>query len=73
MLRATPDGANAFDPRFNMDDLFSPGTSGHFLGEVAVLNVPGPASAGPVFGGIHKGAFGPLFLLMRFFLMCSAK
>ena len=31
MLRATPDGANAFDPRFNMDDLFSPGTSGHFL------------------------------------------
>ena len=31
MIRATPDGANAFDPRFNMDDLFSPGTSGHFL------------------------------------------
>ena len=31
MLRATPDGANAFDPRYNMDDLFSPGTSGHFL------------------------------------------
>jgi hypothetical protein len=31
MIRATPDGANAFDPRFNMDDLFNPGTSGHFL------------------------------------------
>ena len=31
MIRATPDGANAFDPRFNQDDLFSPGTSGHFL------------------------------------------
>ena len=31
MIRATPDGANAFEPRFNQDDLFSPGTSGHFL------------------------------------------
>jgi hypothetical protein len=31
MIRATPDGANAFDPRFNMDDLFSPGTQGQFL------------------------------------------
>ena len=31
MIRATPDGANAFDPRFNMDDLFSPGAQGHFL------------------------------------------
>jgi hypothetical protein len=31
MIRATPDGANAFDPRFNMDDLFNPGTQGQFL------------------------------------------
>jgi hypothetical protein len=31
MIRARPDGANGFDPRYNMDDLFSPGTSGHFL------------------------------------------
>ena len=31
MIRATPDGANAFDPRFNMDDLFSPGAQGQFL------------------------------------------
>ena len=30
-IRSTPDGANAFDPRYNMDDLFSDGTSGHFL------------------------------------------
>jgi hypothetical protein len=31
MIRATPDGANAFDPRFEMDDLFNPGTQGQFL------------------------------------------
>jgi hypothetical protein len=31
MLRATPDGADAFEPRYGMDDLFSDGTSGHFL------------------------------------------
>jgi hypothetical protein len=31
MIRATPDGANAFDPRYNMDDLFNPGTQGQFL------------------------------------------
>jgi len=30
-IRSTPDGADAFDPRYNMDDLFSDGTSGHFL------------------------------------------
>jgi hypothetical protein len=28
LLRATPDGANAFDPRYGMDDLFEPGTQG---------------------------------------------
>ena len=28
LLRATPDGANAFDPRFGMADLFEPGTQG---------------------------------------------
>jgi len=28
MIRATPDGANAFDPRHGMDDLFEPGTQG---------------------------------------------
>jgi hypothetical protein len=31
MIRATPDGANAFEPRYNMDDLFNPGTQGQFL------------------------------------------
>jgi hypothetical protein len=31
MIRSTPDGANAFDPRFEMDDLFNPGTQGQFL------------------------------------------
>ena len=28
MIRATPDGANAFDPRYGMDDLFEAGTQG---------------------------------------------
>ncbi len=28
LLRATPDGANAYDPRYGMDDLFEPGTQG---------------------------------------------
>jgi hypothetical protein len=31
MIRQTPDGANALDPRYNLDDLFNEGTSGHFL------------------------------------------
>jgi hypothetical protein len=31
MIRSTPDGSNAFDPRFNQDDLFNPGTQGQFL------------------------------------------
>jgi hypothetical protein len=30
LLRATPDGANAFDPRFGMDDLFNTGFAGRF-------------------------------------------
>jgi carboxypeptidase family protein/TonB-dependent receptor-like protein len=28
LIRATPDGANAFDPRYGMDDLFEAGTQG---------------------------------------------
>ena len=28
LLRATPDGANAYDPRYGMEDLFEPGTQG---------------------------------------------
>jgi hypothetical protein len=31
LISATPDGANAFDPRYEMDDLFNPGTQGQFL------------------------------------------
>jgi hypothetical protein len=31
MISATPDGANAFEPRYNMDDLFNPGMQGQFL------------------------------------------
>jgi hypothetical protein len=31
LIRATPDGANAFDPRYGKPDLFSPGTQGQFL------------------------------------------
>jgi hypothetical protein len=31
MIRATPDGANAFDPLYGLDDLFNQGTTGHFL------------------------------------------
>jgi hypothetical protein len=31
MIAARPDGANAFEPRFGMDDMFNPGTTGHFL------------------------------------------
>lgn len=31
LLQATPDGANAFDPRYGLEDLFSDGTSGHLL------------------------------------------
>jgi hypothetical protein len=30
LIRATPDGANAYDPRFGMDDLFEPGAQGQF-------------------------------------------
>ena len=30
MLGATADGQNAYDPRYGMDDLFSPGTQGYF-------------------------------------------
>ncbi len=30
-LLATPDGANAFDPRYGLEDLFSDGTSGRLL------------------------------------------
>lgn len=29
-IRATADGANAYDPRYNMDDLFNAGTQGYF-------------------------------------------
>jgi len=28
LIRATPDGQNAYDPRYGMDDLFEPGTQG---------------------------------------------
>ena len=28
LIRATPDGANAYDPRYGMDDLFEAGTQG---------------------------------------------
>ena len=28
LLAATPDGANAIDPRYTMDDLFNPGLQG---------------------------------------------
>jgi hypothetical protein len=31
MITARPDAAGPFDPRYNQDDLFSPGTSGQFL------------------------------------------
>jgi hypothetical protein len=31
MIAARPDGANAFEPRFGQDDMFNPGTTGHFL------------------------------------------
>jgi hypothetical protein len=31
MIAARPDAAGPFDPRYNMDDLFSPGTQGQFL------------------------------------------
>jgi hypothetical protein len=31
MITARPDTAGPFDPRFNMDDLFNPGTAGQFL------------------------------------------
>ena len=30
LIAATPDGANAYDPRYGMDDLFEPGTQGYF-------------------------------------------
>ena len=30
LINASPDGANAFDPRFQRDDLFAPGTQGYF-------------------------------------------
>ena len=30
LLRATADGANAYDPRFGQQDLFNPGTQGQF-------------------------------------------
>ena len=30
LLLASPDGANAFDPRFGRDDLFDPGTTAYF-------------------------------------------
>ena len=30
MIAASADGANAYDPRFQMDDLFEPGTQGYF-------------------------------------------
>jgi hypothetical protein len=30
LIRSTPDGANAFDPRFGMDDLFNPGFAARF-------------------------------------------
>jgi hypothetical protein len=30
MIQATPDGANAFDPRYGMEDLFEAGTQGQF-------------------------------------------
>jgi outer membrane receptor protein involved in Fe transport len=30
LINASPDGANAYDPRFGKDDLFEPGTQGYF-------------------------------------------
>ena len=30
LIAASPDGANAYDPRYGMDDLFEPGTQGYF-------------------------------------------
>jgi hypothetical protein len=30
LIRATPDGANAFDPRYGMADLFNDGTQAYF-------------------------------------------
>jgi hypothetical protein len=29
-IQASPDGANAYDPRYGMDDIFEPGTQGYF-------------------------------------------
>jgi hypothetical protein len=31
LIRATSDGANAYDPRYGMDDLFEPGARGQFM------------------------------------------
>jgi hypothetical protein len=31
MIGATSDAANAFEPRYRQDDMFNPGTTGHFL------------------------------------------
>ena len=39
LISATPDGANAFDPRYGMDDLFEAGHAGSGVGEVPVLEV----------------------------------
>jgi hypothetical protein len=30
LIRASTDGANAYDPRYGMDDLFNTGTQGYF-------------------------------------------
>ena len=38
LIRATPDGANAFDPRYGKADLFSPGYAGSVPGQVPVLD-----------------------------------
>jgi hypothetical protein len=29
-IQGSPDGANAYDPRFGLDDIFEPGTQGYF-------------------------------------------
>ncbi len=61
MIRATPDGANAYDPRYGMDDLFEAGHAGPGFGEVPVLRFVDSLVVRSLVAHVLGGAAAPPF------------
>ncbi len=63
LIRATSDGANAYDPRFGMDDLFEPGARGQFMVKFLFYSLPSrgvnPRASGSALGQTRDSGVTP--------------